>query len=638
MRALLALLAALALLLPGAAGAEERILYFLSDVTIEADGGMMVTETIRVRAEGGEIRRGIYRDFPTRYKNRRGQQMTVGFEVAEVSRNGAPEPWHTTSQGNGVRVYVGDADIFLPYGEHEYKIRYHTTRQLGYFQKYDELYWNVTGNGWIFPIDAAEARIQLPRPAPFGDRFVYTGPQGSTADNAAVISEVPGEILFRTTAPLAPYEGLTIAVAWPKGVVTAPGPSTKLGWWVQDNGPPATALFGLFAILAYYFYAWRRAGRGPQAGTVVPLFSPPGDMSAASVRYVSEMGADNRTFAAALIDLAVRGKLRLVEGEKGFFSRAKTTIEKAGSDATLPTPEAAMLARLFGSGDSLLMDNKNHATFSAAQTALKSGLKKQYEGDLFVRNWTWSMRGLLLMLAAIWLTAAALILASPVAHNSMKLLFVPLSGLAALGVAFLLYRRASKAGAETGVLAKIGAAIIGLVAIGIGMATIGAAVTSGRVLPLLVPMIALPVVISAFWWMAAPTKKGRAVLDQIAGFRRYLSITEEERLEQMHPPKKTPELFEKYLPYAIALKVENAWASRFTAVLAAAAATSQAQTMTWYSGHSDPWSDTDGFVDRMGSSLASTISSASTAPGSSSGSSGGGSSGGGGGGGGGGGW
>jgi uncharacterized membrane protein len=167
---------------------------------------------------------------------------------------------------------------------------------------------------------------------------------------------------------------------------------------------------------------------------------------------------------------------------------------------------------------------------------------------------------------------------------------------------------------------------------------LGTALESGRALPLLVPLLALPVVISAFWWMAAPTKRGRAVMDRIVGFRHYLSITEEERLETMHPPKKTHELFERYLPYAIALKVENEWASRFTRVLAAAAAAGNTQTLGWYGGDSDPWNDTDSFVDRVGSSLSSMVSSASTVPGSSGGSSGSGSSGGGGGGGGGSGW
>jgi uncharacterized membrane protein len=151
-------------------------------------------------------------------------------------------------------------------------------------------------------------------------------------------------------------------------------------------------------------------------------------------------------------------------------------------------------------------------------------------------------------------------------------------------------------------------------------------------------MLALPLVISAFFWIAAPTKEGRDVLDRIAGFKQYLSVTERERLDRMHPPEEdTPKLFERYLPYAIALGVENRWAERFAGVLAAAAASGQTG-MAWYSGSNSPWADPTGFADSIGSSLTSTISSASTAPGSSSGSGGGGSSGGGGGGGGGGGW
>ena len=163
------------------------------------------------------------------------------------------------------------------------------------------------------------------------------------------------------------------------------------------------------------------------------------------------------------------------------------------------------------------------------------------------------------------------------------------------------------------------------------------AMASGWWLPLLLPALALPLVISAFWWVSAPTIEGRAVLDHIAGFKQYLSITERERLDRMTPPKDTPELFEKYLPYAIALGVENHWATRFAGVLAAAAARGQ-HGFVWYSGSSSPWNNPTGFADSVGSSLSSTISSASTAPGSSSGSGGGGSSGGGGGGGGGGGW
>jgi uncharacterized membrane protein len=141
--------------------------------------------------------------------------------------------------------------------------------------------------------------------------------------------------------------------------------------------------------------------------------------------------------------------------------------------------------------------------------------------------------------------------------------------------------------------------------------------------------------------MAAPTKEGRGVMDRIAGFERYLSVTEENRLEVLHPPEKTPQLFERFLPYAIALGVENKWADRFAGVLAAAAADPGRQSgtyMGWYVGSQTPWTDPGRFAAAVGGSLASSIASAATAPGSGSGVGGGGFSGGGGGGGGGGGW
>jgi uncharacterized membrane protein YgcG len=637
-RLLLPLLAALALAWPGVAAADERILHYLSDVAVEADGTLDVTETISLRSEGNLIDHGIYRDFPTRYRNRVGSEVHVGFEVLGVQRDGADEPWKTERLGNGIRVYAGDSDTHVPPGEHVYALHYRTTRQLGFFKDFDELYWNSTGNGWVFPIDVAEARIRLPRPVPFGKRAIYTGPQGSTAANGEVVSEGPGEIVFRTTAPLGPEEGLTVAARWEKGVVTPPPPPAAARLWLQDNGPPAAGVLALLGLLAYYFYAWRSAGRDPKAGTMVPIFAPPDGLSAAAMRYVTKMGADSRAFAAALVELGVGGHIHLSEDEGGFFKKAKTTIEKRAGTAAIPAPEAAMLASLFAGGrDSILMDQKNHATFSAAKSALEKRLKEAYEGRLFVRNQEWALRGLGLMLTALILPAAALVLSVPEDCLGREVMLAA-TALILLGASFALYFLSRRAGSAMAMAGKILALLLSLGGLVAGVVTIGNAFESGRIVPLLVPLLTLPVVLTAFRWMAAPTREGRAVLDRIAGFRHYLSVAEEDRLEALHPPDKTPELFERYLPYAIALKVENDWASRFTSVLAAAAASGQTQTMGWYSGHSDPWNDPGDFADRVGGSLASTISSSSAAPGSSGGSGGGGSSGGGGGGGGGGGW
>jgi uncharacterized membrane protein YgcG len=626
-----ALSALLLLIAPAAARGEERIFRYLSDVQIQRDSSLQVTETIDVRAERNQINHGIYRDFPTRYRGPHGSQVRVGFRFEGATLDGMPVPATTEPYGNGVRIKIGDPENYVDIGEHRYVLHYRTTRQIGRFKDFDELYWNATGNGWVFPIDLAEARIRLPEPAKFGQRSMYTGPQGSTASDAEVINEKPGDILFRTTRPLGAYEGLTVAVAFPKSVVAEPSQGTRIANWLADYGPPLVGILSLIGLAGFYFIAWHRAGRDPRAGTVVPIFSPPGELTPAGMRYVSKMGSDDRVFAAALVDMGVRGHIRLVEEEGGWFSRDKTRLERVASSNPLPPEEAAALAELATTGESIMMEQKNHAKFSSAKKNLEEVLKKQYEGKLFNKNWGWAVAGLVLLLLAIWLVSAAVVAASGL---DVTRVLVPLGAAVTAALLFLWVQTATAVGKC--LVSLVGFAFAAL-AIGTGAPILFQALQSGWWLPLVMPLLALPLVISAFFWIDAPTREGRQVLDRVAGFKQYLSITERERLDRMHPPEDTPELFERYLPYAIALGVENRWAARFAGVLAAAAAAGQ-QGFGWYSGSSNPWDNPTGFADTVGPSLSSTISSASSAPGSSSGSGGGGSSGGGGGGGGGGGW
>ncbi len=631
MRAASAIFAAL-LFAASPAAAEEKITSFLSDVAIQRDSALEVTETIDVHSEGNNIRHGIFRDFPTVYSGRNGGRIRVGFTFQGAELDGHSEPAKIEPLSNGVRIRIGNADAEVPPGDHRYVIHYRTTRQIGRFGDFDELYWNATGNGWMFPIDVAEARIHLPSPARFGQSSAYTGVQGSTDSNAQVVSEQPGEIVFRTTWPLRPYEGLTVAAAFPKGVVGEAGQRTKLGWWFADYGPPLIGAFGLLAILAFYFVAWHRVGRDPKAGTIVPIFAPPDDLSPAGMRYVREMSADNRAFAAALVDMGVRGHVKLAEEDGGFLSGDKRTIERLTSSNALPEDEEAAIAQLLSPGEIIVMKQENHTAFSNAKSALEDVLRARYENKLFKRNYGWAAGGLAILIAALWLVGASVAIASGFA-GTLTIAFALAAAIAA--IVFLYLQRSSGSGGKClftglGMLFAFGA-------LSVGAPLFVEALNSGWWFPLLLPALSIPIVLSAFWWISAPTEEGRRVLDHVAGFKQYLSITERDRLDRMTPPEDTPEIFEKYLPYAIALGVENHWADRFAPVLAAAAASGQ-QGFAWYSGSNSPWSDPEGFTNSVGSSLASTVSSASTAPGSSSGSGGGGSSGGGGGGGGGGGW
>lgn len=621
---------------------EERILDFVSDVRIEPDGDLDVTETIRIVALNREINHGIQRDFPTSYGAGFGQRTTKGFEVVSVQRDGHDEPWERITLGNGVRIRIGAADTMLPIGDHTYMIRYRTTRQLIYGKDSDELYWNATGNGWTFPIDRAEARITLPRAAAFGNRAVYTGPQGSTAHDAAVVEERPGYIVFRTTAPLGREEGLTVAAAFPKGTVAAPASSQKLLWWLSDWGALVAAVAACLGLVWYYIRAWALAGRGPKAGPVVPTFVPPDGLTPAAMRYVSKMGFDNRAFTAAIVDLGVRGEVHISKEDGGWLAKDTTTLRRTdlsrAGDDRLPAPEAAMRDALFGRGESIILKQENHTTLQAARKALDDGLKAAYSGRLFVDNRDWAVLGMAAVPALMLAVAILAILFDPTSGPAAQIL-LPVAGVALLAGCWWLYGVTKRTTGGVKVLAWIGLALLGGVALMFTFGTIMAALAGGA-FAVLLPLLLLPLAISAYWWMYAPTLEGRAVMDRIAGFRQYLGITEEHRLDTLHPPEKTPELFERYLPYAIALEVENRWAERFASVLAAAAAAGgAAHAVGWYSGPGNMWDDPEGFASTVGSSLDSTVSSAATSPSSSSsGSSGGGSSGGGGGGGGGSGW
>ena len=120
--------------------AQERITSYDSEIDIRADGSLDVSERITVHAEGNNIRRGIYRDFPTRYKDRYGNRVVVDMQVLDVQRDGKPEPWFTEKKSNGVRINTGNDDFLPVPADFTYTLRYRTTRQLGFFADHDELY------------------------------------------------------------------------------------------------------------------------------------------------------------------------------------------------------------------------------------------------------------------------------------------------------------------------------------------------------------------------------------------------------------------------------------------------------------------------------------------------------------------
>ena len=175
------LLFLLAALLTFPLHAEERILSYVTNIDVENDGDLHIVEYITVRAEGNDIRRGIYRTFPTRYKDKLGNRYKVDFEVINVERDGRSEPYHTKSQENGEVVYIGSEDKFLDPGRYRYTLEFRTSRQLGFFSDYDELYFNAIGGDWMFGIDTISGNGKFTRKhAPVSSMRLIVGYTGST--------------------------------------------------------------------------------------------------------------------------------------------------------------------------------------------------------------------------------------------------------------------------------------------------------------------------------------------------------------------------------------------------------------------------------------------------------------------------
>ena len=622
----IALACLLLLAATGPAAAVERILSFVSDVIVERNGDLQVTETLRIQVEGRDIKRGILRDFPTTYTRQDGTRVVVGFDVQSVQRDNAPEPFVTENLSNGVRVRIGDPNVMLRNGPHTYVIRYRTTRQIGFFAEHDELYWNATGTGWTFPIDTVEARITLPEPVPFRLSAFYTGPQGARGQDARVVEQQPGRIVFRTTRALPAKNGLTVVAGWQKGVIAPPSDVQKLGWFLSDNLAHAAAAVGLILVVGFYLFAWLTVGRDPARGTMFPLFAPPDGLSAAAVRYVHHMGFDDRCFAAALVDLGVNGHLRMSGSGSG------TVLERRSGGRAIAPAERELAGKLFGTNPSLVLSNTNHERVNRAKEMLRERLSDAYRGRLFTGNFFWALVGLAAAAAAT-LAIAVTIYQSFGSDKAGGMIFGMLLPILPVMFGAAMMRRGLRDDSTSAYwLSGLGIALVPLV---VGLAiVVNQASSVWAALPALVPSVLAPFAALGFEWLKAPSRAGRKIMDHIEGFRQYLGVAEEDRLEFLHPPEKTPELFERFLPYAIALDVENKWAHRFAGVLAAAGVGAAAgmAASSWYSG-SDGSSPT-AIADSV-SSLSETISSASSPPGTSSGASSGGSDFGGGGGGGG---
>ena len=572
MTRLLALLLALAWALPAAAQQDggERILDYDVDIAIQTDGSVEITERITVRAEGRAIRRGIVREFPTRYRDRFGDRVVVDFEVLEVLRNGQPEPWFTERVSNGVRVNTGNDDFLPVPAEHVFTLRYRTNRQLGFFEQHDELYFNAMGHSSSLRVDGGRVTARLPAPVPVAEMELdgFTGREGGRgrAFNGSLAEA--GVAHWELAAPLARREGFTVLLTFPKGVVAEPGTVQRLGWQLRDNAAAIVALAGLALLLGWCLNRWRAIGRDPHPGTIIVRYEPPPGYSPAELRYMQRRAHDSTGFSADLLAAAVAGAVT-IQRETRTLRTDRWTVHRADAPQSLHAGSApARLAdKLLRRGaDSVVLQSSNASRIREAMSEHRKQVGSRIVPALY-------------------------------RHNA-----------GSVGIAALI------------LIATLVASVLLVVLTGSGFALAGILLGAG-----------LAVTVTFGFLIGAPTPAGRELLDQIEGFRRYLGVAEKQDLQALQgPSEREPELdagrFERLLPYAVALDVEDAWTGKFTAAVGAAAAAAATASMTWYaaSGRGANLGDLGGMTRSLSKGLSSQIASSSSPPGSSSGGGGGG--------------
>jgi uncharacterized membrane protein len=499
---LLVFIAALSFFLISSANAQdslsaEKITSFTGEIKINTDSTINVTEKIAYDF-GENQKHGIFRFIPVKYKARGGNYNLRVSDIKIKDENGAPQNFTTAYEGNNIKFQIGDADKLVS-GQKNYVINYVIRRAVNYFPDHDELYWNFTGDGWQVPIENASVKVILPESAKENLQMkCFEGVFGTT--NECEASEKGNVLEFQSTGAMNPGEGLTIVAGWPKGITPAPTFFQKAADIVRDNW----TLLAPFVVFFFMYRHWSKKGRDPKGrGIIIAQYSPSDKLAPAEIGTMVDGSADNKDVSSTIIDLAVRGFLKIKRTEEKVFfgiKSAEYTFFRLKDEDPERNFEKEVMTGIFGGDkEKKLSDLKNN--FYKTLSTVKSQLYKDVtEKGYYVSNPN-STR-------AIWL----------------------ISGI--IGGIFLIIIFGNIQGAW-GVLSGIISTII--------LAVFG-------------------------WLMPAVTQKGALLKENILGFKDFLSVTETDRLKFHNAPEKNPEMFEKFLPYAMVLGVENEWAKQFEGI------------------------------------------------------------------------
>ncbi len=345
------------LFFPPAVFAEE-IQDFSSTLGVQADGRLAVDEDITYNF-GNEFRHGIYRTIPVFKTNAEGKRFVLSFsQFSVLDKKGASYQFSTTKTDQSVSLKIGDGDRTVT-GLHDYTIHYTVDGAFTYFSDHDELYWNVTGNEWGFPINHVTVSIVMPSAIPFVDMTLtcFTGITGSVDHNCRT-SYIKGVASITTTTPLAADEGLTVVVGFPKNIIAVVEPTPYIPFWATVWGKIIIVLLMIAGVCWYVAFpvyipiAWWLHGKDPKPiiGEVSAWFDPPKsktgrNLTPGETGTLVDEQADMDDITATIVDLARRGHLRIVESKKGAFDLERLSNTK--KDVELRAFETSLLEGIF---------------------------------------------------------------------------------------------------------------------------------------------------------------------------------------------------------------------------------------------------------------------------------------------------
>lgn len=622
---------------------RERIVSFYSDIHIAENADVTITETIKVFANGSEIKRGIFRALPT-VRKINGRKESVYYKIIAIEKDGVKEPYKTKKENGVFTIYIGNKDYQLASGFYTYKIVYQTQDQIGNFKGYDEFYWNVNGTDWSFPVENIQATVHLPKNADILQNSCYTGYEGSTERNCTSDLISSTQIIFKANH-LNEHQNLTVAVGFKAGVLKEPSGFSK---WISRNWPSLSLVIVGFYLLFFYYKNWKKYGRDPEKPVIIPQFNAPNNLSPASLGYIDKGKFDANLVTANLVDLAVKGFVDIDEVKdikETFLSKMFTLKKLESENDNLQSDQKLLLKKLFGKEKKISVNGTYNSKIKKAVDNFKDFIIN--ENKIFVEkvsNKKIVYKALKIILLTFFL---ALIISSFITWSFQTLMIASVisvfAGLFA-AVLVLTWQEGNKLIFIVVLLFSLTFTLPMFFMAFVNSDDI-TAFESNCFKFLIFGIISILIF---RYLINKPSEEKVKMESEIDGFKIYLSAAEENQLKFHNPPEMTSDVYEKFLPYAIVFGVEGIWGKRFRDKLQETIDSAQSyENVQYHFGYGFAGAFTSTLSETTVAPVSSSSSSSSSGSSSSSsysggsgssGSSGGGSSGGGGGGGGGGGW